>query len=71
MPDRVFRTGYAIVRYDGNLVGAASGQPELFVNVVKVLINEEEAFQEMERLNTLRRTTETEYFVSATHVYDG
>jgi hypothetical protein len=71
MSDRVFRLGYAIVRYDGNLVGAASGRPELFVKVVKVLINEKEAFQEMERLNTLRRTAGTEYFVSATHVYDG
>jgi hypothetical protein len=71
MSDRVFRPGYAIVRYDGNLVGLASDRPELFVKVVKVLINEEEAFQEMERLNTLRRTPETEYFVSATHVYGG
>jgi hypothetical protein len=69
MPDRLVRPGYAIVRYDGNLIGAASGQPELFVKVVKIFINEDEAFQEMERLNTLRRTAETEYFVSATHIY--
>jgi hypothetical protein len=69
MSDEKVRTGYAIVRYDGDLVEAARGKPELFLRVVKVFLEEEEAFREAERLNSIRRTAETRYFVSATHVY--
>ncbi len=64
------RTGYAIVRYDGSLASSAEGRAELLIKVVKVIFDEDEAFREVERLNSLRRTTATHYFVSATRIHD-
>ena len=68
MSDMSTRTGYAIIRYDGALVPTANGRAELFVKVVKVFLKEDIAFQEAERLNALRRTEDTEYFVGVTRV---
>jgi hypothetical protein len=58
------------VRYDGDLAKPGNRSAEIFVKVVKVFFTEDDAFQEVERLNSLRRTGETEYFVSGTHVHD-